>query len=222
MSSALPALALVVVACTQLLHPCAIGDPVLGSTTAAYILESKPIKTDDDDGNAGTRPPSAYRYELEAAVMRGNELVPLPLPLYVTDTYLGGWNQFDLTLHPDLDLSTEIYYAPDPSVSGNYSTACFGERAFVRRRLELMQRSGLTPAIHIMPHRLVYRNASSKAFELMLWEDEGARVDGQFLNSVALFQVGRRCEQPYMHVQSQWNWATIFSCTDLAVCSRLL
>eukprot|EP01048_Picozoa_sp_COSAG05_P003804 COSAG05_NODE_185_length_14731_cov_30.866389_1_plen_243_part_00 len=130
-----------------------------------------------------------YRHMLEAVVMRRGELVPLPLPLYVTDTYLGGWNQFDLTIHPDLDLATEIYYAPDPSVSSNYSTAAFGERAFVRQRLELMQRSGLTPALHIMPHRLIYRNASSGTFELMEWNDEGARVGGQFLNSVALFQV---------------------------------
>ena len=92
---------------------------------------------------------NAYQHELEAVVMRNDALVALPLPLYVTDTYMAGWEQFDLTIHPNLDLGTEIYYAPDPSVSGNYSADCFGERAFVRRRLALMQKSGLTPAIHV-------------------------------------------------------------------------
>jgi hypothetical protein len=127
---------------------------------------------------------------------------------------MAGWEQFDLSIHPNLDLGTEIYYAPDPSVSGNYSTDCFGERAFVRRRLALMQKSGLTPAIHvrstrlaafaapvasrtavdatavgtpqIMPHRLIQKNATTGKFELEYWGDEGARVDGKFMNSVSV------------------------------------
>ena len=145
--------------------------------------------------------------------MRSGVLVPLPLPLYVTDTYLGGWNQFDLSRNPGLDLSTEIYYQPDPTVSGNYSTACFGERAFVRRRLALMKSSGLTPALHIMPHRLIHRNTTSDKFELMPWSDEGARVDGQFMNSVALFKalylpILEELQLPYMLIFDFFALAT--------------
>jgi hypothetical protein len=142
---------------------------VLGVTTAAAV--AVPCKLHD----------------LEATVMRGGALVPLPTPLYITDTYMGGWNQFDLSIHPTQNLSSEVFYTPDPAVAGNYSTANFGSRDFVRRRLALMQRSGLTPAIHIMAHRLIYRNATSGAFELQRWADEGARVDGVFMNSVELF-----------------------------------
>ena len=73
----------------------------------------------------------------------------------------------------------------------------------MRRRLALMKASRLTPALHIMPHRLIYRNTTSDRFELMTWSDEGALVDGQFMNSVALFKtlylpILEELQLPYM------------------------
>ena len=152
-----------------------------------------------------------YRHALEAAVLRDGALAPLPLPLYVTDTYMGGWNEFDLSAHPELDLSTKVFYAPDPAVARNYSTAAFGDRGFVRQRLALMQRSGLTPAVHIMPHRLIQR-AANGSFVLQDWRDEGARVDGEFVTSVALFEALYRplleeLRLPYMLIYDMWGFA---------------
>ena len=162
-------------------------------------------------GHAGPSPAPPYRHALEAAVLRDGALAPLPLPLYVTDTYMGGWNEFDLSAHPELDLSTKVFYAPDPAVARNYSTAAFGDRGFVRQRLALMQRSGLTPAVHIMPHRLIQR-AANGSFVLQDWRDEGARVDGEFLTSVALFEalykpLLEELRLPYMLIYDMWGFA---------------
>eukprot|EP01045_Picozoa_sp_COSAG04_P022760 COSAG04_NODE_2618_length_3845_cov_7.274693_1_plen_70_part_10 len=41
-------------------------------------------------GHASPSPAPPYRHALEAAVLRDGALAPLPLPLYVTDTYMGG------------------------------------------------------------------------------------------------------------------------------------
>jgi hypothetical protein len=37
-----------------------------------------------------------------------------------------------------------------------------------------------------MPHRLIQKNATSGAFELEYWGDEGARVDGKFMNCASI------------------------------------
>ena len=161
--------------------------------------------------SVGRHEPRRYQHALEAAVLRDGALMPLPLPLYVTDTYMGGWNEFDLATHPKLDLSTKIFYSPDPRSAWNYSTTTFGDRNFVRHRLELMQRSGLTPALHIMPHRLIQR-ARNGSFVLEHWTDEGARMDGELLVSVSLFKTLYRplLEQlrlPYMLIYDMWAFA---------------
>lgn len=159
----------------------------------------------------GGRESRHYQHAVEAAVLRDGSLVTLPLPLYVTDTYMGGWNEFDLSIHPQLDLSTKVYYAPDPVIVGNYSTATFGDRGFVLRRLQLMQRSGLTPALHIMPHRLIQR-ASNGTFVLEEWTDEGARVGGKLIVSVHLFKVVyqpllEKLRLPYMLIYDMFAFA---------------
>ena len=53
-----------------------------------------------------------------------------------------------------------LRYAPDPVRVGNYSSDLFGNRTFVRRRLQLIKDSGLTPAIHIMNRHLIARNTT--------------------------------------------------------------
>ena len=158
-------------------------------------------------------PAAAYEHALEAAVLRNGALVPVPTPLYVVDVYMGGWNEFDLRVHPRLDLGTKIWYVPDPARVGNYSTANFGDAGYVRRRLALLRRSGLTPAIHIMSRHLIARTGdASEPYALKDWDDEGAFVNGTMRFSADLFHALYRpileeLKMPYMLIYDVWGFS---------------
>jgi hypothetical protein len=155
---------------------------------------------------------AAYAHPLETVVLRA-KLVPLPSPLYVVDVYMGGWNEFDLRQHQGLDLGTKIWYAPDPVRVGNYSTSTFGSLAFVRKRLQLLRQSGLTPAIHIMNRHRIVQNLSSQQYYLSEWSDEGAMVNGTMLFSTELFEKLYRplLEElaiPYLLIYDMWGFSS--------------
>jgi hypothetical protein len=134
--------------------------------------------------------------------------------MYFTDVYMGAWNEFDLSRHPDLDLGTKVFYAPNEHEGefyiGPYSSENFGRPETVRRRLRIIKDAGLYPAIHIMSRQLI-----GDDHRLRQWDDYGAQVDGEMLFSYDLFlrlyhPILEELRLPYILIYDLWgfnHWA---------------
>ena len=155
----------------------------------------------------------AYQYDLRATVMVDGETVELPRPLYFTDVYMGVWDEYDLTQHPDLDLGDKVYYVPNkepgPFYIGPMSSANFGDPDTVRRKLTIIKNAGLYPMPHIMSRRLIRKEGS--AHTLCEWNDYGALVDGEMLYSYDLFNALYRpileeLRLPYILIYDLWGF----------------
>ena len=76
--------------------------------------------------DAAESPMVKYQYELQAIVKVDGKIVRLPKPMYFTDFYMGAWNEYDLSRHPNLDLGTKLFYVPNqhpgPYYIGPYSS----------------------------------------------------------------------------------------------------